>query len=190
SFEAQGAILQSLLVVESGAIAREANQVRHAGVSHLPDALLVSADQPVVMLDTIPRSLDAAQTFDDRIADHGARQAVLLQCRKIRRVEQFNGGQPHFLTCCAKLFQLEFVAPFADGVVDVPLERGACRSVCGGQPLVKRGGGGGDNGGTAGEFAERRTAGDGRFHKKWLSTAQTMTGVKWQVGWEREAVKR
>ena len=70
----------------------------------------------------MPRdTLDAARSLDAREADHRAVHPMLLQRRKIRRVQQFDGLQPHLFPRDAEIVEADLrIAPLADGMIDAP----------------------------------------------------------------------
>ena len=69
-FQTRRAILQTLFVVEAGAVAGETNQPLVARVRRFLEPLRVSRHQLVVMLDAVERPGDAAQSINRRETYH------------------------------------------------------------------------------------------------------------------------
>gem|GEM_PF-5440777 len=128
AFQADGAILQALRIVEAGAVAGETNQPLVTRVRRFLEPLLVGWRQFVVMLDAVPRLANAAETVNHRIGNHRADEAIFLDRLKFGLIEQVNRDEAHFLAGGAKIVQFDFaVAPAARAVVDVALELGGRR---------------------------------------------------------------
>ena len=164
ALQAQRTILDALFVVESGAVAGEANQVGETRFGYFFDPPFIRSHETVVVLNTIPCLLDAAQSLGDRIGDHCASKSVLFQGGKIRRVEQFNGLQSHPFPGHAKILQADFwITPFADRVMDAALERATHRRFGCGQ-AASEGNSGCGNRRAAGDVAKSCTAGNAGFH--------------------------
>ena len=157
-------ILDAHVVRQTIAIAGEANEIRHARIRDLLDALLVGGHEFVVMLHAVPCALDAAEFVDDGIAHHRARQPVLLQRGEIvAGIEQFNRGQAEVLARHAKVVERNVrVTPFANGMMHAALHRG--RGGVRSEEALRKGSRGDRHGTGAGDAGDGGTAGELSFH--------------------------
>ena len=128
ALEADRAILKALLVGLALPVAGETDDVFEAGLGDLRRSLLVEGDKLVMVFQPVESAGDAA----GHAADHCAEEAVFLERRKVLHFQQFDGLQAHFLPGDAEVLERNLrVTPFADGMVDVALERGASRGLGG-----------------------------------------------------------
>ena len=113
--EADGAILQTLLVAHTGAIAGETNDIRELVLGDDWRRVLDEFDDFVMILKPIQPAGDPA----GHSAHHRASKIMLSQCRKVFHLQQFDRLDPHFPDGWAEFLQWDFViAPFANRMID------------------------------------------------------------------------
>jgi RNA polymerase sigma-70 factor (ECF subfamily) len=161
ALEPDSAVLQTLLVAHSLAVARKTNNVRITVVGDDGGRLFEEFHDFIVML----QSVEAFGDSPRHTADHGANQVVFLERREIIHDEQLDRLQADLFAGLTKFFQRDAaIAPFANGMIDVVLELGTDCFICCLQPAGQTGGGCNGNR-AAGDFAKSRTTGHGVFHE-------------------------
>src|SRR5690606_12060162 len=100
SLQANGAIFNSLLIIQASSIARKANDLRITSFCYLRDNLLITSNQFIMESRVIP----AAFYSQSCPLGHRTGQTVFFQRRPFIWTQQFYGTKSYFFSRSAEVF--------------------------------------------------------------------------------------